>query len=338
MSIRLKPAPILLLLVAFALPALAITPQGFEETIVAERHYKLGKKHYQAGKTEQAIDELYTALSVREIYYDAQLLLGRSLVETRRYREAAATLREIEAGRGSTEVHKLMARANYEMNRLSEATRNLYYAIGSSKRPDYELHYLMGLVKLRQGEPEFAINQATRALKLKPRFAPARKLLSDAYLMKGDYRQSGIALTRYLSSVRDRHQAAEIKETIDALKSLDVAKPEKSVQKEITLPRIIRIPRPALTIAALRYNVDGEISVMALFGKDATVQHVLIIHGLGFGLDEEAEKAARKIVFKPGEVDGQPTSMWIKVRLRFSNTEIELESVETHKTVVTELD
>jgi TonB family protein len=324
MIIRLKPSRILFLLAVFALPAVAVIPQDGEDNVVAERHFKRGQRLYRAGQTERAIEELYTALSVREIYYEAQLLLGRSLIAAKRYREAAATLREIEPPeRGAAEVHKLLGRSYYEMNRLREAARNFHYAIGFSKRPDYELHYLLGMVMLRQGATEGAIDEATRAVALKPRFAPARKLLSDAYLMKKDYERSEKALKRYLARVRDRAEAAEIKERIEAMRILGRAKPQESVQKPITLPLIYKIPRPGYTLEALRYKVEGSVRVEILFGSDGAIQHALVARGLGFGLDEEALKAARGIEFKPGEVGGQPVSMWMGVDLLFGPIEIE---------------
>jgi TonB family protein len=324
MLIRLKPSLILFLLAVFALPAFAVVPQDDEDNVVAARHFKRGQKLYRAGKTERAIEELYTALSVREIYYRAQLLLGRSLLEAKRYREAAATLKEIEPPeRGAAEVHKLLGRAYYEMNRLREAARNFQYAIGFSKRPDYELHYLLGLVMLRQDATEAAIDEATRAVALKPRFAPARKLLSDAYLMNKDYERAEKALKRYLASVRDRAEAAGIKERIKAMRSLGRAKPQMSVQNPVTIPRIYKIPNPGYTPEALRYKVEGSVRVEVLFGSDGAIQHALVARGLGFGLDEEALKAARGIEFKPGEVGGKPVSMWMGVDLLFGPLEIE---------------
>ncbi len=336
MSIRTKPSHILFLLAVLALPAFAVIPQNDEDGIVAERHYKRGQKLYRAGQTEQAIEELYNALSVREIYYEAQLLLGRSLIEARRYREAAATLREIEpTERGSAEVHKLLGRVHYETNKLREAARNLRYAIDYSRRPDYELHYLLGLVKLRQGDAGGAIDEATRVEKLKPRFAPARKLLSDAYFMKGDYRQSEKALTRYLTSVRDLKDETDIKERIKAMESLGRAKPEKSVQKLIIRPQIYNLPHPGYTVEALRYKVEGSVQLEVLFGSDGTIQHVLLVRELGFGLDEQALKAARGIEFKPGEVEGRPVSMWMGVDFGFATVEIERKRGGTPKIAIT---
>jgi tetratricopeptide (TPR) repeat protein len=339
MLIQTKPSRILFLLAAFALPAFAVIPQDDEDNVVAERHYKRGQKLYRAGQTEHAIEELYTALSVRELYYEAQLLLGRSLIETKRYREAAATLREIEPPEGgAAEVHKLLGKAHYEMNKLREAARSLHYAIGYSKRPDHELHYLLGLVMLRQGDGNGAIDEATRAVALKPRFAPARKLLSDAYLMKKDYGRSEEALKRYLATVRDRAEAAEIKERIEAMRSLGLAKPQKSVQKPITRPRISKIPHPGYTLEALRYKVEGSVRLEVLFGSDGAIQHVLVVCGLGFGLDEVALKAARGIEFKPGEVGGRPASMWMAVEMLFGPMEIERKQGETPKIALSTAD
>jgi hypothetical protein len=65
-----------------------------------------------------------------------------------------------------------------------------------------------------------------------------------------------------------------------------------------------------------------------LFGSDGAVKHALVVRGLGFGLDEEALKAARGIEFKPGEVDGQPVSMWMGVEILFGPVEIERERRE----------
>lgn len=326
MLVRLKSSQILFLLAVLAVTAFPVFPQDDDDTIRAQRHYEIGRKLYWSGRTEQAIEELYTALSVREIFFEAQLLLGRSLMQAKRYREAAATLREIESpARDTAEVQKLLGKAYCEMNKLQQASRHITYAISLSKRSDYELHYLLGLVKLRQGDAQGAIDDAKIVATLKPRFALAQKLLSDACLMKRDYGQAEKALKRYLASVHDPAEAVVLKERIKGLKNLKRAKPEKSVQKPISLPRIYKIPRPGYTAEALRYKVEGAVRVEVLFGSDGAIQHALVARGLGFGLDEEALKAARGIEFKPGEVDGQPVSMWIGVNLLFSIVEVEWE-------------
>jgi TonB family protein len=191
---------------------------------------------------------------------------------------------------------------------------------------------------LRQGDAEGAIAEATKVAALKPRFAPAQKLLGDAYLMKKDYKWSEKALKRYLASVRDRTEETEIKERIEAMKSLGRAKPEKSIQKPITRPRIYKIPHPGYTLEALRYKVEGSVRLEVLLGSDGAVKHALVVRGLGFGLDEVALKAARRIEFKPGEVDGQPVSAWMGVEILFGPVEIERKQGETPKIALSTAD
>ncbi|MBO0784230.1 MAG: hypothetical protein J2P37_35945, partial [Ktedonobacteraceae bacterium] len=79
---KLKIFRLLLAALLFA----ALSPAGWaqDDLARAEHHYKLGRKLYRKGETERAIEELYTALSVEETYYEAQLLLARSLIDVRR--------------------------------------------------------------------------------------------------------------------------------------------------------------------------------------------------------------------------------------------------------------
>jgi TonB family protein len=313
-----------LLILILVITVSTVFPQ--DEIALARHHYERGRKLYRAGQTDQAIEELYTALSVREIYFKAQLLLGRSLVEARRYREAAATLKEIEVpNRDTVEVQKLLGKAYYEMNKLGEASQKLNYAIVLSKRPNYELHYTLSLVKLRQGDGRTAISEAKRAVALRPGFAPAQKVLSDAYLMIGNYKHAEKWLALYLLHVRDQAEVAVLKERMMGIKTLARARPESSVQKPLTRPKVIRIPQTVYTDEARRYRVEGMVRVQALFGKDATIQQAFVVRGLGFGLDEEALKVARGIKFRPGEVDGRPISMWSGVNIVFTLRERERE-------------
>jgi len=118
------------------------------------------------------------------------------------------------------------------------------------------------------------------------------------------------------------------------MKSLGRAKPEKTVQKPITRPRIYKIPHPGYTLEALRYKVEGSVRLEVLFGSDGVVKHALVVRGLGFGLDEEALKAARGIEFKPGEVDGQSVSIWMGVEILFGAMEIERERRENPRIAI----
>ncbi len=59
-----------------------------------------------------------------------------------------------------------------------------------------------------------------------------------------------------------------------------------------------------------------------LFGSDGHIQQALVVQGLGFGLDEEAARAAREIAFTPARLDKQPVSVWggvINFRFKISS-------------------
>ncbi|HKX26419.1 MAG TPA: TonB family protein [Blastocatellia bacterium] len=301
----------------------AVFPQ--DKTALARQHYELGRKLYRAGHSDQAIEELYTALSLQEVFFKAQYLLGRLLIDVGRYQEAVATLNAIDPVRWETaRVQKLLGKAYYEMNQLKLAGRRLDQAIARSKRPDYELHYFLGLVKLRQGDAAAAVREEKRAAELNPGFAPAQKALSDSYLMEGEYAEAEKSLTRYLAQIDDEMETSVLEERLQGIRVLAQAKPESSVRKPITKPKIKRMSVPIYTEQARRYRVEGAVRVEALFATDGTIPHAFVVQGLGFGLDEAALRVAREIEFEPGEVDGQPTPMWIGVSIVFSIFEEEI--------------
>jgi TonB family protein len=54
------------------------------------------------------------------------------------------------------------------------------------------------------------------------------------------------------------------------------------------------------------------------FSADGTVRHILIVKPLGFGLNEQAVRAARGIKFEPATKDGKPVSVVKQVEYSFS--------------------
>ena len=303
---------LLILTLLAAVPGLALAQ---DEAKLARRHYDRGRKLYRSGQTKQAIEELYTAVGIREIYLEAQLLLTRVLIDTERPREAFATLRAIDLDEWQTvEVQKLFGLAFYQLNKLPEAEHALQYAISLSPRRNHELHYLLGLVKLRQENAEDAVREAKNALAINPRFAQAHKLLSDAYLLQREPRPAEQELLAYLRSKPSRAETNELQKRLTMIRSLAQARPE---QASFTGPQVKMVPEPNYTEAARRNRIEGLIRMEVLFGNDGHIQQALIVQGLGFGLDEEATRAAREIAFTPARVDEKPVSVWGVVNFRF---------------------
>jgi len=90
----------------------------------------------------------------------------------------------------------------------------------------------------------------------------------------------------------------------------DMGPPQTSVE-------ILSKPRPDYTEEARKRKIEGEVLVRALFAANGEVRVMDVIRGLGFGLDENALKAAQQIRFKPAVRDGQPVDSIATVRITF---------------------
>jgi protein TonB len=83
-------------------------------------------------------------------------------------------------------------------------------------------------------------------------------------------------------------------------------------------PVVTYEPKPEFTPDATAAHVQGEITVRVVFHANGTISVVRVVHGLGHGLDQEAEKVADGIRFKPAlDSDGRPTDFETNIIIRF---------------------
>ena len=73
--------------------------------------------------------------------------------------------------------------------------------------------------------------------------------------------------------------------------------------------------KPLYTEDARRDKIQGQVVLSAVLRRDGTITDVKVVRGLGYGLDEEAIRAATKIQFIPGKKNGELIN--VKVRLEF---------------------
>jgi len=69
---------------------------------------------------------------------------------------------------------------------------------------------------------------------------------------------------------------------------------------------ILSVPKPTYTDEARAKKIEGDVLVEVVFSASGEVKVLRIVRGLGYGLDEAAEAAARQIRFRPAQQDGQP--------------------------------
>ncbi len=89
-------------------------------------------------------------------------------------------------------------------------------------------------------------------------------------------------------------------------KATDAPKVKQAAAVSNTNPvEILYRPKPIYTDEGRAKRVEGDVLVQVVFKASGDVQVERIVRGLGYGLDEAAEAAARQIKFKPATQNGQ---------------------------------
>jgi TonB family protein len=88
----------------------------------------------------------------------------------------------------------------------------------------------------------------------------------------------------------------------------------------VTMPRILRQASPAYTASARRARIEGPIILRAIVETDGTVSNIEVVQSLDrtSGLDAAALVALRQWRFAPGEREGQPVRVLIRVTMNFA--------------------
>ena len=81
---------------------------------------------------------------------------------------------------------------------------------------------------------------------------------------------------------------------------------------------ILSVPKPVYTREGIAKKIEGDVLVQVLFTASGEVKVERVVRGLGYGLDESAETAARQIRFKPAEQDGRPVDFAAVAHITFA--------------------
>ncbi|MGB7586622.1 MAG: energy transducer TonB [Terriglobales bacterium] len=76
-------------------------------------------------------------------------------------------------------------------------------------------------------------------------------------------------------------------------------------------------PKPDYTAEGRKQKINGEVRLEVLFKSDGRIHVVRVLQGLGYGLDEQAVKAAEQIKFKPALREGLPIDSMALVHIIF---------------------
>jgi TonB family protein len=80
---------------------------------------------------------------------------------------------------------------------------------------------------------------------------------------------------------------------------------------------VVFVPKPEYTDEARNKRVEGDVLLEVVFSASGEIRVGRVVRGLGYGLDESAEAAARQIRFHPALQDGQPVDSPAVVHITF---------------------
>ncbi|MGC4094035.1 MAG: energy transducer TonB [Polyangiaceae bacterium] len=87
--------------------------------------------------------------------------------------------------------------------------------------------------------------------------------------------------------------------------------------EELVKARVLRQVQPKYTNQASLANVRGAMRLELEIDEKGVVRNVRVLRGLGYGLDEAAVEAAKKIEFRPATLCGKPVASKFTLGFRY---------------------
>jgi Tfp pilus assembly protein PilF len=153
---------------------------------VAELHRRLASAYEKLGRDEDAYQTLLAADKLARGHLLIKLALGENRYKARRWREAALHLAPLA---GHDEAPKY----------AQEVAQGLYHA---------------ALAEIRSLRPERASALYTRALELRPSFAPALQAMAEIAMEQGDAKRASELLTRQAQATDDAAERLRLYEAL----------------------------------------------------------------------------------------------------------------------------
>jgi TonB family protein len=292
------------------------------------------------GDFEKALGLLKRAVKENKTDGEAWYYLGIVYLQTSELKKAADAFKKAVEVRPdlASQAQGAYAYALVLRNRLDSA------AVASNKALEIdpnniEALYTLAIIDLRRGARDEAIKRADSIIALKPDFAAAYLLKSQAYVsytagvlyrnvnkskdeQLSSYKSAAEALQTYLQLETDPRAAQQWTEQLDTLRFYIG---EKSGDSPIykgadvtTKVKLISKPEPTYTQAARNGQVVGTVVLRAVFAADGKVRHILVVQSLPNGLTEQSVVAARQIRFVPAALNGKPVSMWMQLEYNYN--------------------
>lgn len=273
----------------------------------------------------------------------AWFYLGMSYLATKKEKDAQKSVeRAIALNSDSDLFHTGLAYVY--LQRGNEKSRDEAEKALKLNAKNAEAVYILGVHYYRSESYNFAYEKARDAIALNPNLAAAYLLKSEtlvsSFMLQGTtvvrppearyelLKEASQDLNWFLQLTPDGTIKQEHKDYLDSLyfftnyykvpDNMRITNGDVGSLPNSTPVKILSKPRPSYTDSARMANAQGTIRVLVAFDGNGKIGHILITKRLGFGLDEQALRAARNIKFLPASQDGKPVSVVKTVEYTFS--------------------
>ncbi|HEY0005984.1 MAG TPA: TonB family protein [Pyrinomonadaceae bacterium] len=303
-----------------------------------------GMRAYTQGDLAVAEAEFRAAVKKSKEDASAWYYLGLTLARKGRMKDArkaietAVKLLPQSAGAHSSLAYMLML-----ANKSEAALREAESALAIDAR-NAEAHYVIGVLMLRGHKFSKALKELDAALRLDPNFSLAL-LLKSHTLVSLYYGQVAFRDSESPQAYSERSKGANelLKQAVESLESYLKLNPSqaeswreqletlrvyayaKTPQGEAFSPhevttraRILRKAEPQYTDEARSAGISGTVILRAIFDATGEVKHILVLQTPGYGLTQQAVRAARRIKFVPATKDGRAVSQFIQIEYNFN--------------------
>jgi len=176
--------------------------QSAPPALIADLHRRMANAHEKLGRDEDAYQTLVAADRLHRGHLLIKLALGENRYKARRWREAALHLSPLA-------THEDAARYP------TEVAQGLYHA---------------ALAEIRSLRPEKAPPLYTRALELKPNYAPALQALAEIAMEQGDHKKAADLLTRQATGTEEPAERLRLFEALGDMALLMLQDEERARQ------------------------------------------------------------------------------------------------------------
>ncbi|HEX8370152.1 MAG TPA: TonB family protein [Pyrinomonadaceae bacterium] len=318
----------LILIFIFSLAALAQTPTGARDQ---------GVELYKQGNYKAAIKTLKDFTKQNSADYLAFHYLALAFSRENKLKDAEkAYEKAVKANPDYAESQTGLAYIYLLRDKLPEAVKAAEKAIVlDASNP--ETFYVLGNANLRLGDAEAAFENAERGIKLNPNLAGLHLLKAHAIMnisvanRKAAWRSDkyGVAsdsLGKFIILSKNLPDSAFWRGQQEALqfyagyyaereKNKAVGAPENALKTPV---KLLAKPRANYTDNARQAGISGVVRLLVTFSEAGTVKYIIALNSLGYGLEQEAIRAAKNIKFEPEKIDGKPVSVVKAIEYTFT--------------------